>query len=210
MKLRGMAIEDCTHQKMGFSPYILLQKYIMLLLGHYRQKFYPPPPLKVFGRRLERMDRSPIENNPRPTLRGTSTCFRGSPGGWKVPTTYPPYPLFNAPALVCSGLGGCEGYRRCREESGNLSPEGESFRLYSPPQRFVQVRLCIGPLKGANRGGEKEGFPQGFVEYLGLLLPVCLVMLRGKPLIMSIGSFPHKAETLIIFTPHGLSRCVRA
>ena len=36
------------------------------------------------------MDRSPIENNPRPTLRGTSTCFRGSPGGWKVPTTYPP------------------------------------------------------------------------------------------------------------------------
>ena len=43
---------------------------------------------------LERMDRSPIENNTRPTLRGTSTCFRGSPGGWKVPTTYPPYPLF--------------------------------------------------------------------------------------------------------------------
>ena len=40
------------------------------------------------------MDRSPIENNSRPTLRGTSTCFRGSPGGWKVPTTYLPYPLF--------------------------------------------------------------------------------------------------------------------
>ena len=39
------------------------------------------------------MDRSPIENNTRPTLRGTSTCFRGSPGGWKVPTTYPPLPF---------------------------------------------------------------------------------------------------------------------
>ena len=26
---------------MGFSPYILLQKYIILLLGQYRQKFYP-------------------------------------------------------------------------------------------------------------------------------------------------------------------------
>ena len=42
---------------------------------------------------LERMDRSPIENNSRPTLRGTSTCFRGSPGGSKVPTTYPPLPF---------------------------------------------------------------------------------------------------------------------
>ena len=39
------------------------------------------------------MDRSPIENNTRPTLRGTSTCFRGSPGGWKAPTTYPPLRL---------------------------------------------------------------------------------------------------------------------
>ena len=27
---------------MGFSPYILLQKYIILLLRQYRQKFYPP------------------------------------------------------------------------------------------------------------------------------------------------------------------------
>ena len=142
------------------------------------------------------MDRSPIENNPRPTLRGTSTCFRGAPGGWKVPTTYPPYPLFNAPALVCSGLGGCQGYRRCRGESGNLSLERKLLIVFTPL-----------PPQG---GRGKEGFPQGFVENLGLLLPVCLVILRGKPLIMSIGSFPHKAETLIIFTPHSLSRCVRA
>ena len=81
----------------------------MLLLGQYRQKFYPPPfesfsseGLNVWKQEgynyfyfvsLERMDRSPIENNTRPTLRGTSTCFRGSPGGWKVPTTYPPLPF---------------------------------------------------------------------------------------------------------------------
>ena len=39
------------------------------------------------------------------------------------------------------------------------------------------------PLKGE---GEKEGFPQGFIEWSGLLLLVCLVMLRGKPLIICL------------------------
>ena len=63
-------------------------------------KSFIPSFLKILGKRLGCMERSPIENNPRPTLRGTSTCFRGSPGGWKVPTTYPPYPLF----YTCSPL----------------------------------------------------------------------------------------------------------
>ena len=73
----------------------------MLLLRQYRQKFYPTSSLKVLGKRLEHMDRSPIENNSRPTLRGTSTCFRGSPGGFNRPTTYPlPYLIYFAPVLV--------------------------------------------------------------------------------------------------------------
>ena len=40
--------------------------------------------LKVFCRLVEDMDRSPMKNNPRPTLRGTSTYFRGSPGVERV------------------------------------------------------------------------------------------------------------------------------
>ena len=81
-----------------------IRRWALALIYYYRSilcyswgstvKVLPTPFWKFLERRLERMDRSPIENNPRPTLRGTSTCFRGSPGGWKVPTTYPPYPLF--------------------------------------------------------------------------------------------------------------------
>ena len=71
--------------------------------------------------------------------------------------------------------------------------------MYKPPQ---------GGKQGMRR--KAEGFPQRFVEWRRIFLLVCLVMLRGKPLIMSIGSFPHKAETLIIFTPHSLYQCVRA
>ena len=145
------------------------------------------------------MDRSPIENNSRPTLRGTSTCFRGSPGGWKVPTTYPPYPLFILHRYLSSNFNGARRFT------------GKAEGIVFTPSKFDQVRQRIGPLKGAQgERREVEGFPQGFVEWRSLLLLVCLVMLRGKPLIMSIGSFPHKAETLIIFTPHSLSRCVRA
>ena len=184
---------------MGFSPYILLQKYIILLLGQYRQKFYPTSFLKILGKRLERMDRSPIENNTRPTLRGTSTCFRGSPGGWKVPTTYPPLRL-----LLCTGT--------CSRTSTVLEGlRGKRKGLYSPHQGLIRCVSVQAPSRGQEGNGEKaEGFPQGFIEQRRIFLPVCLVVLRGKPLIMSIGSFPHKAETLIIFTPHSLSRCVRA
>ena len=39
------------------------------------------------------------------------------------------------------------------------------------------------PLKGEE---EKEGFPQGFVEWRSIFLLVCLVMLRGKPLIICL------------------------
>ena len=100
--------------------------------------------------------------------------------------------------------------------TGNAGEKAVTFRLRAKALDCIHpLKVCLGalvyrPPQGGARDGEKEGFPQGFVEYLGIFLPVCLVMLRGKPLIMSIGSFPHKAETLIIFTPHSLSRCVRA
>ena len=84
------------------------------------------------------------------------------PGVGRCRQHTPPYVFYFAPALVCSGLGGCEGYRRCRGESGNLSPGGESFRLYSPPQRFDQVRQCMSPLKGAQ--GERKVFRKGLLN----------------------------------------------
>ena len=145
------------------------------------------------------MDRSPIENNSRPTLRGTSTCFRGSPGGFNRPTTYPPLRL-----LLCTGTCPVTStvFERLR---------GKRKGLYSPHQGLIRCVSVQAPSRGQAGNGEKaEGFPQGFVEWRRIFLLVCLVMLRGKPLIVSIGSFPHKAETLIIFTPHSFSRCVRA
>ena len=105
-------------------------------------------------------------------------------------------------------------------DTGDAEEKAVTFRLRAkafdcihPPApsrgRRKAEGIYIHPHSPPQGGREKEGFPQGFVEHLSLLLPVCLVMLRGKPLIMSIGSFPHKAETLIVFTPHSLSRCVR-
>ena len=88
--------------------------------------------------------------------------------------------------------------------TGDAEEKAVTFRLRAKALDYVH------PHSPPQGGREKEGFPQGFVEWRSIFLLVCLVMLRGKPLIMSIGSFPHKAETLIIFTPHSLSRCVRA
>ena len=82
-----------------------IRRWALALIYYYRSilcycwgstvKSFTPPSffLKILQKRFDCMDRSPIENNSRPTLRGTSTCFRGSPGGWKVPTTYPPLPF---------------------------------------------------------------------------------------------------------------------
>ena len=149
---------------------------------------------------LERMDRSPIENNTRPTLRGTSTCFRGSPRGLEGADNIPPPTLY----LFCTGT--------CPVTSTVLEGlRGKRKGLYSPHQGLIRCVSVQAPSRGQEGNGEKaEGFPQRFVEWRRIFLLVCLVMLRGKPLIMSIGSLPHKAEALIIFTPHSLSRCVRA
>ena len=80
------------------------------------------------------------------------------------------------------------------KESGNLSLERKLLIVFTPlpPQggegkrkRFVFTPTV--PLKGE---GKKEGFPQGFVEWRSIFLLVCLVMLRGKPLIIClIGRF---------------------
>ena len=86
--------------------------------------------------------------------------------------------------------------------SGNLS-QSESFWLCSPPlppqggegKRKGFVFTPTVPLKGE---GEKEGFPQGFVEWSGLLLLVCLVMLRGKPLIICLIGRLRQAKPLIV------------
>ena len=93
------------------------------------------------------MNRSPIENNPRPTLRGTSTCFRGSPGGSKVPTTYPPYPLFYSSVLLSSSLRAvrtvkaCEGYCKwCT--SSKYSEVIMSFCWFAPSIRKPFIMFC--------------------------------------------------------------------
>lgn len=91
------------------------------------------------------MDRSPIENNTRPTLRGTSTCFRGSPGGSKVPTTYPPYPLFILVHLFATCGKNFNGMQRYIGLIGNLSPVGRKL-LYHVLYWFAEgvARLSLG------------------------------------------------------------------
>ena len=86
--------------------------------------------------------------------------------------------------------------------SGNLSLERKLLIVFTPlpPQggegkRKGFVFTPTVPLKGE---GEKEGFPQGFVEWSGLLLLVCLVMLRGKPLIICLIGRLRQAKPLIV------------
>ena len=81
------------------------------------------------------MHRSPIENNPRPTLRGTSTCFRGSPGGWKVPTTYPPPTLCLMHRHLCA-LAWADA-----RVTGDAGEKAVTFR---PEAKALD---CIHPLK---------------------------------------------------------------
>ena len=86
--------------------------------------------------------------------------------------------------------------------SGNLSLERKLLIVFTPlpPQggegkRKGFVFTPTVPLKGE---GEKEGFPQGFVEWSGLLLLMCLVMLRGKPLIICLIGRLRQAKPLIV------------
>ena len=187
-----------TNQKMGFSPYILLQKYIILLLGQYRQKFYPPFE-KFWGRGLVVWIGHQQKTIPALRSEEQVPALGVPPGVGRCRQRTPPYPLF-----ICTGTCSVTStvFERLR---------GKRKGLYSPHQGLIRCVSVQAPSRGQTGNGEKaEGFPQGFVEWLSIFLLVCLVMLRGKPLIMSIGSFLHKAETLIIFTPHSLSRCVRA
>ena len=168
------------------------------------KSFTPSTLLKFFCRLVEDMDRSPMKNNPRPTLRGTSTYLRGSPGVERVRERSPLPPLIilhrhlfalawaNARATGMQGKG-----------IGNLSLERKLLIVFTPlpPQggegkRKGFVFTPTVPLKGE---GEKEGFPQGFVEWSGFLLLVCLVMLRGKPLIVCLIGRLRQAEPLIVY-----------
>ena len=147
-----------------------IRRWALALIYYYRSILYycwvrfvgnltHPYLEKFLGTTFERMDRSPIENNPRPTLRGTSTCFRGSPGGSKVPTTYPPYPLFYSSALLSSSLRAVRTLTVCRgccSLLGNLSPAGRKLLYYVPCWFFFWCgstwlewdRCCAGLVQG--------------------------------------------------------------
>ena len=118
------------------------------------KSFTPPHLWKFLERRLERMDRSPIENNSRPTLRGTSTCFRGPPGGSKVPPTYPPPTSFTLHRHLFALAWADARVTGDAEEKAVTFRRGESFWLYSPPQ-------------SPSRGTRGNGFGAGFVSRFG-------------------------------------------
>ena len=103
------------------------------------------------------------------------------------------------------------------KEIGNLSL-GRKLRLYSPPQspsrgKGKAERICIHPIKvysgalvykppqGGKKGmGEKEGFPQGFVEWSDFLLFGVLSNVTRKTFdcIQKVGL---QSKPLIVFTP---------
>lgn len=110
-----------------------------------------------------------MKNNPRPTLRGTSTYFRGSPGVERVREEATPYPLFILRRHLFALAWAERQNDRQGKGIGNLS-QSESLDCVHPPappsrgrgkrKRFVFTPTV--PLKGE---GKKEGFPQGFVEW---------------------------------------------
>ena len=131
-----------------------------------------------------------MRNNTRPTLRGTSTCFRGSPGGWKVQTTPPPlrlaYPhrhLFalawadarvtgdaeekavtfrlGAKALDCIHKVGSDKRSHWFYTNGWLARQAFD---YIHPAQFISVRKSVSPSRGA--GGLEQGFAEGFGQGL--------------------------------------------
>ena len=127
---------------------------------------------------LERMDRSPIENNPRPTLRGTSTCFRGSPGGFNRPTTYPPLPfvLFFGTLILFASCGkDFTGLQRYIGLIGNLAPSSQAFLF-----------VCLIGLQRLEQG-LRHGFGQSFG--LRIYLPFWYVgcQMRVEPVFLIFG-----------------------
>ena len=132
-----------------------------------------------------------MKNNPRPTLRGTSTYLRGSPGVERVRERSPLPPLIILHRhLFALAWANARDTGMRGKGSGNLSLERKLLIVFTPPAPSRGRRKAEGfvftptvPLKGE---GEKEGFPQGFVEWRSIFLLVCLVMLRGKPLIVCL------------------------
>ena len=104
--ISSLTLTDRQTRRWALALIYYYRSILCYCWGSTVKSFTPPHFLKILGKRLGCMDRSPIENNPRPTLRGTSTCFRGSPGGWKVPTTYPPLPFIYLHRYLSSNFNG--------------------------------------------------------------------------------------------------------
>ena len=77
--------------------------------------------------------------------------------------------------------------------TGDAEEKAVTFRLRA------KAFGCIHPHSPPQGGREKEGFPQGFVEWRSIFLLVCLVMLRGKPLIICLIGRLRQAEPLILY-----------
>lgn len=151
-----------ANQKMGFSPYILLQKYIILLLGQYRQKLYPPPLQNFLGKAL--VVWIGHQQKTIPALRseeqvpalgvppGVGRCRQHTP-----PTIY--LFLFHTELRAVRTLTVCRGYCSLL---GNLSPVGRKLSY------LCALLVCRGFWTGVG-----AGVGQGFVWFA--YLPTILV-----------------------------------
>ena len=192
-----MAIEDCTHQKMGFSPYILLQKYIILLLGWYRQKFYPTPPLKNFGTKAwlygqvtNRKQFPPYAQRNKYLPQGFPRGFEGADNIPPLPFIYSLFPLISERSELIevreqrahsSSLRAVRTLTVCRgccSLLGNLSPVGRKLPYYVP---------CWFSSGVARRGSSGAGVGQGFG--LRIYLPFWYVgcQMRLEPVFLIFG-----------------------
>lgn len=121
-----------------------------------------------------------MKNNPRPTLRGTSTCFRGSPGVERVREEAPLPPLIILHRhLFALAWSERQNYKQGKG-IGNLS-QSESLDCVHPPYPLKGERkaegICIHPIKvwlGALAYKPPQGaqgdWGQGFVKQFGAVV----------------------------------------
>lgn len=109
-----------------------------------------------------------MKNNPRPTLRGTSTCFRGSPGVERVREEVPLPPfVYLHRHLFALAWAERQNYKQGKG-IGNLSLERKLLIVFTPPAPlkgerkaegiiFTPAKVCSGALAYKPPQGGKQG-----------------------------------------------------
>ena len=130
-----MAIEDCYTPEDGLQPLYTIIEVYYIIIGAVPSKVLPPSFESFWGEGLVVWIGHQQKTIPALRSEEQVPALGVPPGGWKVPTTYPPYPLFILAPLFASVVTTVKVCRGCCSLLGNLSPVGRKL-LYYVPCRF--------------------------------------------------------------------------